>query len=74
MQVLQRADDVRKVLNLLQLLNDGIEVQNMMEGYFDFKQFQVPHLNINSQDIYFLIWCQLKTQFENELHLIYMLF
>ena len=41
LQVRQRADDVRKSLDLLQLLNDGAEICNMMEGYFDFQQFQV---------------------------------
>lgn len=41
LQVCQRADDVRKSLDLLQLLNDGAEICNMMEGYFDFRQFQV---------------------------------
>ena len=40
-QVRQRADDVRKSLDLLQLLNDGAEIRNMMEGYFDFRQLQV---------------------------------
>ena len=41
LQVRQRADDVRKSLDLLQLLNDGAEICNMMEGYFDLQQFQV---------------------------------
>lgn len=41
LQVCQRADDVRKSLDLLQLLNDGAKICNMMEGYFDFQQFQV---------------------------------
>ena len=41
LQVLQRADDAQKSLDLLQLLNDGAEIRNMMEGYFDFQQLKV---------------------------------
>ena len=36
----QRSEEVRKTLDLLQLLNDGDEIRNMMGGDFDFSQFQ----------------------------------
>lgn len=39
-QVQQRSEEVRKTLDLLQLLNDGGEIRNMMGGDFDFSQFQ----------------------------------
>jgi len=32
--------DVKKALDLLTLLNEGATVHNMMEGNFNFKQFQ----------------------------------
>ena len=42
-QVHQRAVDVKKALDLLTLLNEGAAVHNMMEGNFNFKQFQVGY-------------------------------
>ena len=52
MQVKKRLFDVTQVLNLLQLLNDGGDVQNMMEGgnAFDFGRFK-GHLDVNSAAI-----------------------
>ena len=40
-QVRQRAADVKEALDLVTLLNEGGAVHNMMDGNFDFKQFQV---------------------------------
>jgi platelet-activating factor acetylhydrolase len=39
-QVLQRSRDGILALELLTMLNEGVEVHNMMEGHFDFRQFQ----------------------------------
>ncbi len=39
-QVKQRADEVSKSLDILGLLNEGAEIQNMLEGSYDFKQFK----------------------------------
>ena len=36
----KRADDVKKTLDLLTLLNEGGEIKNMLEGSYDFKQFK----------------------------------
>ena len=36
----QRVDEVRKSLDILQLLNEGAEIKNMLENKFDFKQFK----------------------------------
>ena len=36
----QRADEVKKSLDILCLLNEGGEVRNMMVGNYDFKQFK----------------------------------
>ena len=36
----QRADEVKKSLDILQLLNEGAEIKNMMENKFDFTQFK----------------------------------
>ena len=40
MQVKQRASEVGKALDLLGLLNEGADVQNMMDVEFDFGQFR----------------------------------
>ena len=40
-QVRQRAADVKEALDLVTLLHEGGAVHNMMDGNFDFKQFQV---------------------------------
>ena len=40
-QVKQRSRDAILVLELLTKLNEGVDVRNMMEGNFDFSQFQV---------------------------------
>ena len=40
-QVRQRAADMKEALDLMTLLNEGGAVHNMMDGNFDFKQFQV---------------------------------
>ena len=40
LQVLQRAAEARKALDLLQLLNEGGEVLNMMGERFDWGQFR----------------------------------
>ena len=45
-QVLQRSHDAILALELLTMLNEGIDVNNMMGGSFDFKQFQVASYNI----------------------------
>lgn len=42
-QVRQRAADVKEALDLVTLLNEGGAVRNMMDGNFDFKQFQVNY-------------------------------
>ena len=39
-QIKQRADEVGKALDLLQLLNEGGEVTNMMGERFDWGQFR----------------------------------
>ena len=42
-QVKQRATDAKQALNMLYLLNDGADIQNMLEagnGSFDFGQFK----------------------------------
>ncbi len=36
----QRADDVKKSLDLLGFLNEGAEVRDMLGGSYDFKQFK----------------------------------
>ncbi len=36
----QRADDVKKSLDLLGFLNEGGEVRDMLGGSYDFKQFK----------------------------------
>ena len=36
----QRADDVSKALDILTLLNEGGQIQNMLEGSYDFEQFK----------------------------------
>ena len=36
----QRADEVKKCLDILYLLNAGADVRNMLEGRYDFKQFK----------------------------------
>ena len=43
-QVRQRAADMKEALDLMTLLNEGGAVHNMMDGNFDFKQFQVHWL------------------------------
>ena len=44
-QVRQRAADMKEALDLMTLLNEGGgAVHNMMDGNFDFKQFQVNWL------------------------------
>ena len=40
-QVKQRSRDAILVLELLTKLNEGVDIRNMMEGNFDFSQFQV---------------------------------
>ena len=40
MQVSKRADEVKKSLDLLCLLNEGADIRNMLEGSYDFKQFK----------------------------------
>ena len=40
-QVLQRSRDAILALELLTKLSEGVDVNNMMDGDFDFKQFQV---------------------------------
>ena len=40
LKVEQRADDARKSLDVLYLLNEGAEINNMLGGSFDFKQFK----------------------------------
>ena len=40
LKVKQRADDARKSLDVLYLLNEGAEINNMLGGSFDFKQFK----------------------------------
>lgn len=46
-QVHQRAADVKEALDLVTQLNEGGAVQNMMDGNFDFKQFQVNYKQLN---------------------------
>ena len=46
-QVRQRAADVKEVLDLVTLLNEGGAVRNMINGNFDFKQFQVNYKRLN---------------------------
>ena len=41
-QVLQRSRGAILALELLTMLNEGVEVDNMMEEDFDLRQFQVP--------------------------------
>ena len=41
LKVLQRSRDAILALELLTMLNEGVKVDNMMEGDFDFRQFQV---------------------------------
>ena len=36
----QRSSDVRKALDLLSLLNEGVEIRNMMGGTYDLGQFK----------------------------------
>ena len=43
-QVLQRCREAILALELLTKLNEGVNVDNMMEGNFNFKQFQVAYL------------------------------
>ena len=43
----QRADDVKKTLDLLTLLNEGGEIKNMLEGSYDFSQFK-GRMDINT--------------------------
>ncbi len=40
LKVKQRADEVRKSLDILCLLNAGGDVRNMLGGSYDFKQFR----------------------------------
>ena len=43
LKVKQRADEVKKSLDILSLLNDGAEISNMLESsssQYDFKQFK----------------------------------
>ena len=40
LQVKIRADDVKKALDVLILLNEGADVRNMLDSSFDFKQFK----------------------------------
>ena len=44
-QVKQRSRDAILALELLTKLNEGVDVRNMMEGNFNFSQFQV-HVHI----------------------------
>lgn len=39
-QVKQRADEVKKSLDILILLNEGTEIHDMLGGSYDFKQFK----------------------------------
>lgn len=39
-KVKQRADEVKKSLDILTLLNEGAEIQDMLGGSYDFKQFK----------------------------------
>ena len=41
-----RADDVKKSLDILTLLNEGVEVRDMLGSSFDFKQFK-GRLNVS---------------------------
>lgn len=46
--MLQRSREAILTLELLTKLNEGVDVDNMMEGTFDFKQFQVYYnLDLN---------------------------
>ena len=49
-QVLQRFRDAVLSLDLLTMLNEGVEVENMIEsGSFDFRQFQVSQQGVWSE-------------------------
>ena len=47
-QVLQRSREAILALELLTMLSEGVDVTNMMEGSFDFKQFQVHNYSSNT--------------------------
>ena len=41
LQLCQRVKDVRSVVDLFHLLNEGGTIKNMMPNDYDFRQFQV---------------------------------
>lgn len=40
-QLCQRVKDIKRVIDLFNILNEGGTIKNMMPNDFDFKQFQV---------------------------------